>query len=73
MRRAQIPDGTPGRCCGPCGTVRSVAIANRDETPHYCYLGNTILTHPTTIDSASRHIADSQSGFTAISPGAFER
>jgi glycosyltransferase involved in cell wall biosynthesis len=38
-----------------------------DEIPHYRYLGNAVLSLLTKIASGYWHIADSQSGFTAIS------
>ena len=38
-----------------------------DEIPHYRYLGNAILSLLTKIASGYWHIADSQSGYTAIS------
>jgi glycosyltransferase involved in cell wall biosynthesis len=41
--------------------------------PHYRYLGNAVLSLLTKIASGYWHIADSQSGYTAISRGALER
>ncbi|MGI8421058.1 MAG: glycosyltransferase family 2 protein, partial [Gaiellaceae bacterium] len=38
-----------------------------DEIPHYRYLGNAILSLLTKVASGYWHIADSQSGFTAVS------
>ena len=44
-----------------------------DEIPHYRYLGNATLSMLTKIASGYWHIADSQSGFTAISLDALEK
>ncbi len=44
-----------------------------DEIPHYRYLGNAALSMLTKIASGYWHVADSQSGFTAISLGTLER
>ena len=44
-----------------------------DEIPHYRYLGNAALSLFTKIASGYWHVADSQSGFTAISLGMLEK
>ena len=44
-----------------------------DEIPHYRYLGNAALSLLTKIASGYWHIADSQSGFTAISLDILEK
>ncbi len=44
-----------------------------DEIPHYRYLGNAVLSLLTKIASGYWHVADSQSGFTAISLDALEK
>jgi glycosyltransferase involved in cell wall biosynthesis len=44
-----------------------------DEIPHYRYLGNAALSMLTKIASGYWHVADSQSGFTAISLDVLEK
>ena len=44
-----------------------------ETIPHYRYLGNAVLSLLTKIASGYWHIADSQSGYTAISRAALER
>src|SRR5262249_23618027 len=44
-----------------------------DQIPHYRYLGNAVLSMLTKVASGYWHIADSQSGYTAISLGVLEQ
>src|SRR5580765_1707662 len=72
---AQMDPGDLEKLAGPVarGEV-DYAKANRlftgqawDEIPHYRYLGNAALSMFTKIASGYWHVADSQSGFTAVS------
>jgi glycosyltransferase involved in cell wall biosynthesis len=44
-----------------------------DQIPHYRYLGNAVLSMLTKIASGYWHVADSQSGYTAISLGVLDQ